>query len=101
MANKHPADARFLQSREWRDRIQPLQLARHPLCNHCEQMGRVTPAAQVDHIQVPNGDRVLQRDSENLMSLCAPCHSRKTRAQGSKKRRWLYTPLDGWSVFVE
>jgi 5-methylcytosine-specific restriction endonuclease McrA len=55
----------------------------------------------VDHIQVPNGDRVLQRDSANLMSLCARCHSRKTRAQGSKKRRWLYTPLDGWSVFVE
>ena len=41
------------------------------LCNHCEQMGQVTPADQVDHIQVPNGDRVLQRDSENLMSLCA------------------------------
>jgi hypothetical protein len=36
-----------------------------------------------------------------MRSLCTSCHSRKTRAQGSKKRRRLYTPADGWSVFAD
>ena len=62
MANKHPSDARFLQTRLWRDHLQPRQLHIEPLCRHCKAKGRITVAEQVDHIVVPNGNGILQRD---------------------------------------
>lgn len=76
----HP-DQKFLQTREWRDRLRPAQLRDEPLCRHCRELGIVELATSVDHIVVPNGDKALQRDRGNFQSLCHTCHSRKTRAQ--------------------
>jgi 5-methylcytosine-specific restriction endonuclease McrA len=78
-ANRDHPDRAFRRTRDWRDRIRPRQLAVEPLCRVCREAGRVTEATQVDHIRVPNGDVRLQRDPGNLQSICATCHSLKTR----------------------
>ena len=54
--NKHPADAKFINSRTWRDWIRAKQLRDHPLCEDCRDQGRTTLATTVDHVIVPNGD---------------------------------------------
>jgi 5-methylcytosine-specific restriction protein A len=81
----HP-DQRFLTKRAWRDVLRPAQLAREPFCRMCWDAGlHYVVATEVDHIRVPHGDPSLQRDPENLQSLCGPCHGRKTRAdQGGR-----------------
>ena len=69
--NRHPDDARFIASREWRDTHRRLALLRAPLCTHCDWLGRVEAATTVDHVVVPNGDYTLQRDPENSdVALC-------------------------------
>ena len=83
MANRHPDDARFLQTRLWRDHLQPRHLHMEPLCRSCKAKGRITVAEQVDHIIVPNGNGIQQRDPSNHQSLCAPATaSRPTPAPG-------------------
>ena len=79
--NKHPADARFISSRLWRDYIRPRQLRNNPLCEDCKAEGKLVLATTVDHVQVPNGDPHLQRSPTNYRSLCDSHHSRKTNAQ--------------------
>ena len=79
--NKHPADARFINSRLWRDHIRAKQLRDHPLCEECKAEGKTTVATSVDHVIVPNGDPTLQRSPSNFRSLCDSHHSRKTNAQ--------------------
>ena len=89
----HP-DQRFLQTRAWRDHLRPAQLTREPLCEKCQELGRVVAATQVDHIVVPNGDYRLQRDPTNFRSLCAECHGRKTRGKTYSKE----VGLDGLPI---
>lgn len=98
-------DRRFLQSREWRERIRPLQLSREPFCRFCVAMGdMLTIAAQVDHIKRPRGDRRLQRDPENFQSLCFPHHQMKSMWERRCEARGKLEPLligyraDGWRV---
>lgn len=58
-------------------------LAEEPMCRFCAARGIDTPAQHVDHI-VPitaGGDWF---DGDNLQSLCAECHSQKTRADEGK-----------------
>ncbi len=56
-----------------------IQLDKQPLCEHCEQMGRITPATDVDHI---NNSAKHESDfvPDNYQSLCRSCHSIKTKA---------------------
>ncbi len=77
VANRNPADDAFLKSREWRDKIRPVQMARYPLCADCLLLGRTELAEQIDHLVVPNGNVTLQRDFNNLRSLCAGHHAEK------------------------
>lgn len=56
-------------------------LAKHPLCVHCEQVGRVTEARHVDHIVPHKGDKVLFWERANWQPLCASCHSIKTATE--------------------
>ena len=51
----------------------------NPLCAECERQGRITAATCVDHIVPHRGDAQLVFDRDNLQSLCARCHGRKTR----------------------
>ena len=64
--------------RRWR-KVRNNKLGRDPLCEHCLEMGRPTPAVDVDHVKPIKlgGARYSMR---NLQSLCRSCHNRKTRA---------------------
>jgi hypothetical protein len=54
-----------------------MKLAADPLCEECARIGRNVPATQVDHrVAIARGGEAF--DLENLASLCASCHSRKT-----------------------
>lgn len=65
-------------------RIRLAQLGREPYCRKCLELGRVTLAAQVDHIVRTNEGGSDEPD--NLASLCAHCHSRKTLAENNQRR---------------
>ena len=60
----------------WR-RLRAKQLSKQPLCQACDDEGRLTPATVVDHI---SGD-AMDNQPENLQSMCWSCHSRKTAEQ--------------------
>lgn len=76
----------FLQSRVWREHVRPWQLAREPLCQWCKALDCVVIADDVDHVKRPKDDALLERDADNLQSLCKSHHSAKTRweAAGGK-----------------
>jgi len=40
----------------------------------CQQDGKDVAATVVDHVRPHKGDETLFFDSDNLQSLCAPCH---------------------------
>lgn len=55
----------------------------NPLCEECEERGRITPVDDVHHIvSFMSTDDPLERlrlafDFDNLMSLCDGCHAKK------------------------
>lgn len=58
-----------------------LQLRREPLCRMCRELGQYVEAGVVDHVVPHRGDERLFFDTENLQSLCKPCHDRHKQAQ--------------------
>ena len=74
----------------WR-KLRRQKLTEDPLCAHCQAIGKVTPATQVDHVRPINqgGDPWAW---DNLQALCASCHSRKTKLSDKGK------PLRGCDV---
>lgn len=51
----------------------------NPLCIECRRAGAIKAAEHVDHIIPTQGvDDPNHFDEDNLQSLCASCHSRKT-----------------------
>jgi 5-methylcytosine-specific restriction protein A len=73
------AARRGYDNTHWRPK-RDAQLRREPLCGHCrDNTGQLTPATQVDHI-IPKAQGGTDHP-ENLQSLCAPCHSRKTQQE--------------------
>ena len=95
-------DRKFLQSREWRERIRPRWLDQHPACEWCRLLGHVRQADHVDHIIRPKGDRDLQRATSNFRSLCVHHHQQKSlwerRTDGRPLR--IGAGRDGWPVEV-
>lgn len=80
----------FYNSRAWRS-FRDAWLREFPLCGDrpagpsaehsaCVEFGRVTPAAQVDHIEAvrEGGDHF---DRSNIQSLCHSCHSSKSMSR--------------------
>ncbi|MDN7503477.1 HNH endonuclease signature motif containing protein [Burkholderia orbicola] len=63
-----------LNGAAWR-RLRNLVLTEQPLCVHCQQEGRLVAATDVDHID----NDPTNNARSNLVGLCHPCHSRKTR----------------------
>ena len=53
-------------------------LDRRPLCAHCEEQGKVTPATVVDHITPHKGCQALFWDTANWQPLCKRHHDSKT-----------------------
>ena len=69
--------AAWLALRAWR-------LSIEPLCRMCKELGLVTAATCVDHIEpiAQAWDRRL--DPDNTQSLCDSCHARKSAIEGSR-----------------
>ena len=57
-------------------RIRKRWFFEHPLCVHCELLGRVALAVELDHV-VPLHKGGADDDS-NRQGLCKPCHATKT-----------------------
>ena len=75
------ASARGYDSK-WR-RLRQWYANRHPLCEDCLGVDRVTPVQEVDHVQEFNGkDDPLRLDPDNLRSLCRSCHRKKHERTG-------------------
>ena len=70
--------------RAWK-RIRDRCIADHPLCQRCEDQGRITSAKEVHHITPLS--RGGTHDPENLMSLCTSCHSEITAREGGRWKK--------------
>lgn len=62
---------------DWQ-RTRKAHLQEHPLCEDCLSHGRTCIAGQVHHVIKVTVDASKRLDRENLMSLCEPCHARRT-----------------------
>jgi len=60
-------------------RLRLYHLRRFPLCNRCEQEGRLEAATQVHHVHDVSQGGPLLPASSGLESLCISCHSKHTR----------------------
>lgn len=57
------------------------QLRKDPLCCKCRKQNRLTPADTADHIKPHHGNPDLFYNADNMQSMCASCHSRKTASE--------------------
>jgi len=92
-----PTNPKYLR-KAWRE-LRAAKLRADPLCVECYAQGIVTPATHVDHRDGDDGNDAW----DNLQSLCAPCHSRKTATQdggfGNKPKVMRpATGTDGWPI---
>lgn len=62
------------------------QLEREPLCKHCEALGLVALAVEVDHVRPLWSGSDLDTE-DNLQSLCKPCHAAKTASEASERAK--------------
>lgn len=84
-------------SARWRA-IRAQVLAEQPLCPLCEQMGRVEPAVDVDHVNEDSHDN----RRENLRGLCKGHHSAKTFAAANGREFKLKgCDASGWPFHRE
>ena len=74
----------FYNSRTWRS-LSINHRKREPLCQHCLADGITKPADVVDHIVEIRDDLTKRLHTDNLQSLCYPCHNTKT-AKARKAR---------------
>lgn len=65
-----------LGGRPWQ-KLRERMLREHPLCQLCEQRGRVTVATSLDH-RIPRSKEGGTDDESNLQTVCEPCHARKS-----------------------
>jgi hypothetical protein len=79
----------------WLQDFRRRHLADNPLCEHCQQQGRIRLAQELDHrIALHNGGKDFPEDPSNAQGLCVPCHAAKTLAeigtqQGTAFPEWL------------
>lgn len=70
---------RLIHTAKWQH-LRRIKLTDHPLCERCDELGRITAATEVHHvIPVENGLTVdekerLMYDYFNLKALCHKCH---------------------------
>jgi len=76
-------ETRKRYGRAWK-RIRDRYISQHPLCERCEQDGRLTPAQEVHHIKPLSEGGT--HDSDNLMALCSSCHSGITLGENNRRR---------------
>ena len=91
----HSKEPRVVQGGRWtsnnrfytstrRRALRAKKIQADPLCEECLRQGRTTPATVVDHIEPINrGGEALAWD--NLQSLCASCHNKKSGRESHSK----------------
>lgn len=65
----------------------------HPLCEHCDKRGIITPGQMVDHI-IEIEDQGDKLNPDNFQTLCNKCHSKKTYE--AKRKREEKKSLNGF-----
>ena len=86
----------FYQSKEWRI-LRRFMLSKEPLCDHCLNKDRITPASEVHHKRDIQYAPQLRLDVNNLTTLCKECHSKITASESSNSikdmnllnRKWV------------
>jgi len=71
---------KMYQSSRWKRRRR-LLLKNSPFCVECLKNGRLTFASIIDHIKPHRGDWALFLAADNLQTLCAACHGKKSRLE--------------------
>ena len=74
------ADRSWYSSAPWR-KCRAAVLAERPLCEDCLERGELTTATQVHHVVERKERPDLAYDMSNLRSLCASCHSAKSKGK--------------------
>lgn len=74
------AGTKVYHTSRWVNRVRPQKLQRDPLCQVCLVRDMATAANTVDHWQSIASGGDPYADS-NLVSMCTPCHSAKTRCE--------------------
>lgn len=84
--NQHERDpeSKRRYGRAWR-RIRDGYLSEHPMCEKCQQAGKLTAAVEVHHIK-PLSKGGTHAEA-NLMALCKKCHSEITAREGGRWER--------------
>ena len=75
-------ETRKRYGRAWK-RIRDRYIAKHPLCEQCEEAGQLTPSQEVHHI-IPLSEGGTHEES-NLKALCTPCHSGITLGDNNRR----------------
>ena len=72
---------KIYRSERWK-RLRALKFANNPLCELCQQDGRLTPAEEVHH-KVPLSEGGTHA-RDNLVALCKSCHARIHAQRGDR-----------------
>lgn len=88
---------KLYQTAAWRAK-RAAKLAADPLCERCVRMGDVVEATVVHHRIAHRGDLRLFWSSDNLQSLCAPCHDGEAQHEERTGQAAIWTGLDGWPI---
>lgn len=76
----------FYKTYRWR-KFSELFRKQNPLCKHCNELGKTTPAQLVDHIQPHKTHPDLAFTWTNLRSLCWACHNQIGAKVGLTKNK--------------
>lgn len=83
---KNPLTKNY-HSTEWKKLRESVLARDNHLCQECLKKGLITQASHVDHIQSAISRPDLFWDMNNLQSLCASCHTRKTIEEQRDKKK--------------
>ena len=73
---------KIYSSTRWK-KLRAWKFTCNPLCEDCEEQGKITPAEDIHHIKSfmstddPDERIRLAYDFDNLQSLCKKCHQKK------------------------
>jgi 5-methylcytosine-specific restriction protein A len=74
-------DSNKRYGRPWK-KVRAVFLSTNPICELCKKAGKLTPAIIVHHkTKITDGGT---NEDNNLMALCAPCHSKLHTEQGDR-----------------
>ena len=69
---------------QW-NKVRLIKLRHNPLCEDCQEAGRVTAAVLVHHVKPVKEHPELRLTMSNLRSLCVQCHELHHRRWGREK----------------